>query len=79
MLSLCNDALDPCDVSYTLVLQLLDERIWMMRHHCARWGKDNPVSIAGFADRTEDDVTSKLASAGCSAEHLTLWVIGKTA
>jgi hypothetical protein len=90
--SSCDVPLDPDDVSYTLVSQLSDDRIWMIRHHCLRWGTGNPMSIVVFTDRTMDDVMNELTSSsssssdaggsgsgsrGCSAEHLTLQVVQK--
>jgi hypothetical protein len=74
----CRDPLDPAEVSYTLASQLSDDRVWMVRHHCERWGGENPISIAVFTDRAHGDVMSELTSAGCSDERLTLQVVEKT-
>ena len=65
--SSCDVPLDPDDVSYTLVSQLSDDRIWMIRHHCLRWGTGNPMSIVVFTDRTMDDVMNELASSSSSS------------
>jgi len=55
---------DPKDISFTLVTQLSDERLWMMRHHCAGWNSD--VSLAIFTDRKKETVEKDLYALGCS-------------
>ena len=54
---------NPNDISYTLVTQLSDERLWMMRHHCAGW--DSDVSIAIFTNRKKDSIEEELNGLGC--------------
>jgi hypothetical protein len=73
----CTDPLDARDVSYTLVSQLSNDRLWMVPYHCERWG-NNPISIVVFTDRTASDVKSELISKGCSGESLTLQTVEKT-
>lgn len=60
---ICNK-IDPNQISFTLVTQLSDERLWMMRHHCAGWNSD--VSLAVFTDRKKDAVEKELHGLGCS-------------
>ena len=38
----CSKHLDAASVSFTLVSQLSNDRIWMIKHHCEQWG-DNPT------------------------------------
>jgi hypothetical protein len=73
----CADPLDVRDVSYTLVSQLSNDRLWMVPYHCKRWG-NNPMSIVVFTDRTASDVETELLSKGCSGEGLTLQTVEKT-
>jgi hypothetical protein len=54
---------DPKDISYTLVTQLSDERLWMMRHHCAGWTSN--VSIAIYSNRKADAIEGELNGMGC--------------
>mmetsp|Transcript_24369 Transcript_24369/g.28229 ORF Transcript_24369/g.28229 Transcript_24369/m.28229 type:complete len:244 (-) Transcript_24369:738-1469(-) len=32
------------DINYTLATHCSEDRLWMMEHHCKRWGYDNPIS-----------------------------------
>jgi hypothetical protein len=62
--------LSPDDVSYTLVTQLSQDRLWMMEHHCQRWGPSHPMSIAVFTNQTVAEVRSQLVALGCAPEQL---------
>ena len=73
----CSRPLDAKSVSYTLVSQLSNDRVWMVQYHCERWG-DNPISIAVFTDRSADEVKSELVSLGCSEQNLTVQTVSKT-
>ncbi|KAL3826598.1 hypothetical protein ACHAXA_010523 [Cyclostephanos tholiformis] len=73
----CSEPLEAQEVSFTLVSQLSDDRLWMVKHHCERWG-NKPMSIVVFTDRTAADVKSGLISQGCSGESLTLQTVKKT-
>lgn len=55
--------IDPKDISYTLVTQLSDNRLWMMERHCEGWKSD--VSLAVFTNRTKDLVEKDLVKLGC--------------
>jgi Glycosyl-transferase for dystroglycan len=48
------------EISYTLVTQASFNRVWMLKHHCIRWGLENPVSVAVFV--TPNDEASISAS-----------------
>ena len=68
--------LHPIDVSYTLVTQLSDDRLWMMEYHCERWGYDNPISIAILSNQTYDDITSLLIEEySCHGSQLTVQIV----
>ncbi len=77
----CSKPLDAQSVSYTLVSQLSDDRLWMVQYHCARWGQ-NPMSIIVFTDRSATDVKNQLVSkefsnGRCSEENLTVQTVSK--
>ena len=67
--------LSPDQVSYTLVTQLSDDRLWMMEHHCRRWS--HPMSIAVLSNRTLADVEVDLAGMGCTLAHLAVQVYSR--
>ncbi|KAL7525027.1 hypothetical protein ACHAWF_001175 [Thalassiosira exigua] len=71
----CSDPLDATDVSYTLVSQLSHDRIWMVPHHCERWGSDDPMLLAVFTDLTTKEVISQLVAEGCSYGQLTVQTV----
>mmetsp|Transcript_3040 Transcript_3040/g.5440 ORF Transcript_3040/g.5440 Transcript_3040/m.5440 type:complete len:657 (-) Transcript_3040:160-2130(-) len=74
----CAAPLSPADVTFTLVTQLSEDRIWMIPHHCDRWGKSHPLSIVVFTDRSADDVTAQLVSDGCSPDQLAVQTVSKS-
>ena len=47
----CKQMIDYKDIDYTLVTHSSEDRLWMMEHHCLRWGHYNPISIAIFTAR----------------------------
>lgn len=73
----CSEPLEAQEVSFTLVSQLSNDRLWMIPYHCERWG-DNPISIVVFTDRTAADVKSELISNGCSEESLTIRTVKRS-
>lgn len=74
----CDIPLEESQVTFTLVTQLSDDRIWMIQHHCNRWGITNPLSIVVFTDRDAVDVKAQLVSEGCSPDHLTVQTVSKS-
>ena len=74
----CSQPLDAKSVSYTLVSQLSDDRLWMVQYYCERWGVDNPISIAVLTDRSAHEIKSELVSLGCSEQNLTVQTVSKT-
>jgi hypothetical protein len=54
----------PDDIDITLVTQLSHDRLWMMKHHCERYGP-NIISIAVYTNNTLDEVTTELVGMGC--------------
>jgi hypothetical protein len=73
----CNVSLEPREVSFTLVSQLSNDRMWMIPHICERWG-NNPMSIVVLTDRTVESVRFPMISGGCSDEHLSVQTVGRT-
>ncbi len=74
----CFEPLSPESVSFTLVSQLSNDRLWMVPYHCQRWGNKYPMSIAVFTDKTVEYVKSELVARGCSEELLTVQTIKRT-
>jgi len=70
--------ISPSDVGYTLVTQFSANRLWMMGHHCMRWGTSNPVSVAVLTDMSVASVTQELLNAGCSSDQLTVQTLPKS-
>mmetsp|Transcript_10473 Transcript_10473/g.15882 ORF Transcript_10473/g.15882 Transcript_10473/m.15882 type:complete len:570 (+) Transcript_10473:224-1933(+) len=73
----CAEPIDADSISFTLVSQLSQDRIWMLPYHCKRWG-ENPMSVVIFTDEDAAAVKSKLVIEGCSDEHLTVQTVSKT-
>ena len=73
----CSKPLDAHSVSYTLVSQLSNDRLWMVPYHCERWG-ENPMSIVVFTDTEAADIKSQLVSEGCSTNYLTVQTVKKS-
>jgi len=73
----CSKSIQPDDISFTLVSQLSNDRLWMVRYHCERWG-NNPMSLVVFSDRTSEDVKADLVSQGCSEEHVAVQTVSPT-
>lgn len=63
----CEDVGSPDDVDVTLVTQLSDDRLWMMEHHCARYGP-HPMSVAVYSNSTPKSVADDLSGLGCNIE-----------
>jgi hypothetical protein len=57
----------PEDIDTTLVTQLSDNRLWMMRHHCERYGP-HPISIAVYSNSTLWELAAELMILGCRVE-----------
>ena len=69
----CSAPLRPDRVAYTLVTQVSEDRLWMVREHCATWGGDGgggrddpppPISVAVYTDRTAEDVRAAILGEG---------------
>lgn len=61
------------DVSFTLVTQFSNDRLWMMKFHCERWGSQ--ISVAILTNRTFSDVETDLSGMGCNTTQLSLQVL----
>lgn len=73
----CSKLLNAQGVSYTLVSQLSNDRLWMVPYHCKRWGA-NPMSIAVFTDTSSVIVKADLVKMGCFEDQLTVQTVKKT-
>lgn len=66
--------LEAYEITFTLVMQLSEERLWMMKHHCERWG-EHPISIAIHTKRKLLDVVNDMVGMGCSQKHIIINVM----
>jgi len=57
----------PDDIKFTLVIQLSDDRLWMMLHHCRRW-KDGLISLVVYTNRTRDSILLDLEQMNCTIQ-----------
>lgn len=76
----CTEPLPSDDVvTFTLVTQLSEDRLWMMEHHCQRWSKDgalfSPMSIAVFTQRSVEEIQSDLIRLRCPLKDLTVQTV----
>lgn len=62
------------DVDFTLVTQLSDDRLAMMRPHCKRWGK-HTISLAIGTNESRDTVEQALSKSGCDTALITLSIV----
>lgn len=69
----CSVDIDPADISYTLVIQLDDNRLWVMRHHCTRWSE--LISLAVLTDEMESTIVGELEEMGCRTENIRLSIL----
>jgi hypothetical protein len=61
------------DIDFTLVTQLSNDRLWMMKHHCDRW--KSQISLAILTNRTYDNIEQELVDLGCNTSALSLQVL----
>ncbi|KAL7489962.1 hypothetical protein ACHAW6_015755 [Cyclotella cf. meneghiniana] len=73
----CSLPLDASSVTFTLVSQLSDDRMWMIPHHCERWG-DHPISVVVFSDRDAAKIKANAVKEGCSEEQLIVQTVSRT-
>lgn len=66
----CDIPLSPDDVDFTLVTQLSQDRLWMMKYHCQRWG--SLISVAILTNRTHESIEHELSELGCNTTELSL-------
>ena len=51
------------DVDISLAIQLDEERLWVMEHHCSAWNRQ--ISLAVLSDRMKSSISYDLKSMGC--------------
>jgi hypothetical protein len=61
-------------VTFTLVTQFSDDRMWMMEHHCLRW-TGGPISVAVFTSKTVDEVLEDLRSLHCPIDQISVQTV----
>jgi hypothetical protein len=64
------------DVSFTLVTQCSDSRLWMLDHHCQRW--KGPISISIYTNRTQEQVENYIQKMNCNNELVTFEIYPAT-
>ena len=67
--------MEPSDIRYTLVTHSSEDRLWMMEHHCRRWGYENNISIAIYTNKDIKKMRSTLTSLGCHQNKITIDII----
>ena len=65
--------LSPDQVDFTLVTQLSQDRLWMMKHHCERF--PHAISIAVYSNATLSETWDELKEMGCDLTLVTATVI----
>lgn len=58
----CSVELDVADISFTLVTQVSEDRLWMLTQHCKRW--PGVISVAVFTDKSVKELEDQLDSEG---------------
>jgi hypothetical protein len=80
-LPVCHE-ITPEDVSFTLVTQCSDDRLWMMEHHCQRWAVDNNkpyLSIVVYTNQPLPRIKAQLVDYNCPVDNgLTVQTLPKT-
>lgn len=62
----CHPLSSPQNVTFTLVTQLSDDRLWMMEHHCKRY--PHPMAIAVYTNRSLTNILDELRELGCPVD-----------
>lgn len=57
------------DVDFTLVTQLSPARLWLMKHHCSRWG-EHPISLAVGTKTSKKTIVKALEALGCDTGRI---------
>lgn len=60
----CHELSSPDEIDLTVVTQLSHDRLWMMEHHCKRYGPYR-ISIAVYTKRSHQEVITELINMGC--------------
>jgi hypothetical protein len=70
---LCTPLSDVQDISYTLVTQLSQDRLWMMEHHCERYPR--LMSIAVWTNNTLLEITNELLAMKCDLDLVQVQIL----
>ncbi len=65
----CDD-LQPDEVTFSLAVQLSENRLWMMQHHCELWGASALISVAIWTSIGKDEIVEKLKGMGCDPDFV---------
>mmetsp|Transcript_101485 Transcript_101485/g.152028 ORF Transcript_101485/g.152028 Transcript_101485/m.152028 type:complete len:466 (+) Transcript_101485:94-1491(+) len=64
-------AMDPKNITYTLVTQMSIDRFWLANRHCRRW--KGPISMAVVTGRqSSEDLMRRLQEKGCDTSLITI-------
>ena len=63
----CQDPGSIDNIDTTLVTQLSDDRLWMMVHHCERYGPHS-MSVAVYSNSTREEIAKQMLGMGCNIE-----------
>jgi len=60
----CHTLSSSDEIDLTVVTQLSHDRLWMMEHHCKRYGPHR-ISIAVYTNQSHQEVITELINMGC--------------
>lgn len=71
----CSTPVHPSNITFTLVTQVSEDRLWMLTQHCHRWA--GPISAAVFTDYSADKIqqiitTENGAYGRCQQDQVTV-------
>lgn len=73
----CKKPLNKDDIQFTLATQLSYNRLWMLNHHCQRWGSQNPISLAIYTNFTYDRIHHEIDThlEHCDIRYMTIELV----
>lgn len=69
----CHDLTTTEEIDFTLVTQLSQDRLWMMKHHCQRF--PYAISIAVYSNASLSETWEELQTMGCDLNLVTVSVV----
>ena len=77
----CSTPISADDVSFTLVTQVSEDRLWMLTQHCQRW--QGPISAAVFTDLSATHISQAITQdshvyGSCSTDQIYIQTFAKS-